>query len=442
MRKVLTVAKREYRAAVHTKTFVLSLMLMPLVMALSVFVQMVTHKAENQTTKTNAIVDRTGQLREAIEAAREKHDRESTDAVTGERTAPLYRLIWIDRSPDTPQAIKEQRFALSERLARGEFEGFVEIGPEVFDVVDHGANVDDRHAIRLQSSHTAAFEFATWARSAVNEAIREQRFEKQGIPPGVTRRVQSSVPLRLKALTKRDPASGELVDAPDANVAAAIGLPLALVIAILMTVLAGVVPAMQGIVEEKQQRIAEVLLGCVSPFRLMLGKLLGVVGVSLTVTGVYLLGGFVLASRFDVAALLTPGLIAWFVLFLVLATVTYGSLFIGIGAASADLKDSQSLQTPIVMLVTLPVLLLSEILRNPSSQLSVIGSLLPFSSSMLMPARLAGPGVPLWQPATAALLSLVTALGCLWMAGRVFRIGFLSQGKGITAGEIARWIFS
>lgn len=442
MRKALTVARREYRAAVHSKTFAVSLMLMPLLMAASVGVQLVTHRAENKTTKTNAIVDRTGQLRESIEAAREKHNRDATDATTGERTAPTYDLVWIPPSPDDPQAIKEQRFELSQRQERGEFDSFVEIGPDVFELLAPGATPDDRHAIRLQSNHTAALEFSSWARGAVNEAIRERRFEGHGVPPETTRRVQTAVPLRLKALTKRDPASGELVDAGDANVAAQLGLPMALVLAIVMTVLAGAVPAMQGVVEEKQQRIAEVLLGCITPFRLMLGKLLGVVAVALTVTGVYLAGGFFLASQFDVAALLTPALVGWFLLFLVLATLTYGALFIGIGAASTDLKDTQSLQTPILMLVMLPTLLLTEVLRNPKSTVSVVASLFPFSSSMLMPARLAGPEVPLWQPLVAALSSIATALVCLFLAGKVFRIGFLSQGKGVTASEIARWIFS
>ena len=208
-----------------------------------------------------------------------------------------------------------------------------------------------------------------------------------------------------------------------------------------MMVLLGAVPAMQGIVEEKQQRIAEVLLGSVPPFQLMLGKLIGVVGVSFTVATFYLGGGYAVAAYFSMTALLAPGIVIWFVLYMILASLMYGSLFMAVGAAANDMKETQSLQMPIMMTATLPLLLLGSVLRDPDGPIAIVGSFVPLSAPMLMIARLSSPGgVAWWQPALAAVGVLATALTCVWAAGRVFRVGLLMQGKGVKLSDLARWI--
>ena len=198
---------------------------------------------------------------------------------------------------------------------------------------------------------------------------------------------------------------------------------------------------MQGVVEEKQQRIAEVLLGCIAPFELMLGKLLGMVGVSLTLLGFYSVGGGIAASRYGVAALLSPALVGWFALFVVLAALMYGSIFLAVGAAASDMKETQALQLPIVLLATAPIMLVRAIVRNPTGKIAIIGSFFPFSAPMLMSARLAMANpVPWWHPAVASLGVLASALFCVWAAGRIFRIGLLLQGTSVRWTDLGRWI--
>ena len=110
-----------------------------------------------------------------------------------------------------------------------------------------------------------------------------------------------------------------------------------------LVVMVGATPLIQGVIEEKMQRIAEVLLGSVSPFELMAGKLLGMLGVSLTLAAVYLGGCYAALSRFGFTEYLPPDLLAWFLVFQVLAVLMYGSLFIAVGAACTDAKESQAL---------------------------------------------------------------------------------------------------
>src|SRR5439155_12448769 len=117
-------------------------------------------------------------------------------------------------------------------------------------------------------------------------------------------------------------------------------MPIGLILLMFMLIMVGATPLMQGVVEEKMQRIAEVLLGSVRPFELMLGKLFGMIGVSLTIAALYLSGSYWAAHRYGFADYLPTSLLIWFLLYQILAVLMYGSLFIAIGAACTDMKET------------------------------------------------------------------------------------------------------
>ena len=440
MHKVLAVTLREYRAAVQTKAFLFSLLMVPVIAAISVGVQLSIARSAGEKTLAYAIIDRTGVLRPALEAALKTHnDTEVLDPLTKSRVAPLFVVDFVAPSADDAAAVIGQRVALSERHGHGEIEGFLEIGPDVFTPVPVGTPPDDRHSVRYQSDREIERDFVRWAGRTLNAAVQEHRFEAHGLAPEVVRSLQAPVPQQTKGSTKRDPVTGAFTDTTEETKIASSILPAALVVLMFFLVLLGALPAMQAVVEEKQQRIAEVLLGSVPPFQLMLGKLLGIVLVTLTISAVYLGGGLLVGSHFGLV--LPPALLAWFVVFLVLATLVYGSLFTAIGAAATDLKDTQALQMPATMLLTLPTLFLSAVLREPNGPVAVAASFFPFSAPLIMTARIsASTGVPWWQPPVAATEVLALALACVWAAGRIFRIGLLMQGKGVRLRDLARWV--
>lgn len=442
MRRALTIAKRDYLAAVRTKAFLVSLLLLPLLSSLAVSFQVWSARADKGTTKTFAVVDRTHALRAALEEANARRTAtEIKDPSTGLVNAPIYALLFVEPSADDPDAIAKQRLELSRRHQQGEFEGFLEIGPDVFALAPRTGPPDDRTSIRFQTEKEMERMFANWAWRAVNDAVQMRRFERRNIGPEVVQEVQTPVRVQNKGLTRIDPTTGRIADSTDDHRMVSFALPAAITVMMLIVVMLASMPAMQSIVEEKQQRIAEVLLGCVSPFELMLGKLLGVVAVSLTISGFYLAGSYFVVSRLGASNLVTNGLMVWFVLFLLLAVMVYGSLFMAVGAAAGDMKETQSLQMPVTMMIILPTLLLGTLLREPNGKVAVIGSFVPFSAPMLMMARLStGAQVPTWQPALAATGVLLTALACVWASGRVFRVGLLLQGKGVRFADLLRWV--
>jgi ABC-type Na+ efflux pump permease subunit len=174
----------------------------------------------------------------------------------------------------------------------------------------------------------------------------------------------------------------------------------------------------------------------------MLGKLLGMTGVSLTMAAVYLGGALWAAYHYEFAEYVPAGLLVWFFVFQVLASLMYGSLFIAIGAACSDMRETQNFLWPVMFLAMLPLFVIVSVLQEPNSAVSTGLSFFPFATPSLMIARQAvPPGIAWWQPTAGAAGVLLTTLLCVWAAGRVFRIGLLMQGKGARLGEIARWVF-
>ena len=124
---------------------------------------------------------------------------------------------------------------------------------------------------------------------------------------------------------------------------------------------------------------------------------------------IYLSGAYSLATYNGYADAVTPMQIVWFIVYLVMAMLIYGSLFIAIGAAATDLKDAQGMMTPVMMLFMLPMFVWLPVLRAPASTMAVVASLVPFATPMLMTLRLAlKPGPAAWQIAASFVLTALT----------------------------------
>ncbi len=138
---------------------------------------------------------------------------------------------------------------------------------------------------------------------------------------------------------------------------------------------------------------------------------------------------------------LSTSLLIWFLIFQVMALLIFGSLFIAVGAAAGDVKDTQTLLMPIMLIACMPFFALGPIMQDPNGKVAVICSFFPFATPMLLVARQSvPPGVPLGQMIAGIALVLATTLFCVWAAGRIFRVGILMQGKGARFSDLCRWV--
>jgi ABC-2 type transport system permease protein len=455
MHKIFAVARREYNAAVRTKSFLISLFLMPILMGGGFVAQLLLKDQVDTQEKRFAVIDRTpgAQLAKTLKSALVTRNAEQIfDPNTGEQVKPAFALEEIHASDQEPSEIDTQRFELSQRVRSGEIFGFLDIGARVFEhpsaisvTPGTAAAVDgqlDQSLIRYQSNSPTYDEFQNWARPILEHTIQEARFLTAGLSSSEVRAVLAPVPLVTKGLSEKDDSTGEIQEAEDQNPIASILVPGALMMLMFMLIFVGGTPALQGVVEEKMQRIAEMVLGSVRPFELMMGKLLGLMAVSLTLAALYLGGAYALAHYYDMTRLIPTSVLAWFIAYLVVGVVMYGALFIAVGAACSDLRDTQTMLWPVMLLAMLPLFIWINIAREPTSTFSTVASLIPTATPMLMIMRVAvPPGIGWWQPTLGLLLMLLTTMVFVYAAGRVFRVGLLMQGKGPSFRDMARWIF-
>jgi ABC-2 type transport system permease protein len=444
VRKVWIIAAREYLAAVRTKSFLISLVFMPILMVSSVTVQVLVDELSAPVSLRFAVVDRTGrqEIVPALQTAVEKFGTADASALqTRLRRKPALTIESVAPSDPSSEAVYEQRYELSERVLQGDLAGFLEIGPDVYAISTDDDKPTDRTAVRYQSNSPLHDAFARWAERIVSETVVARRCADAGLPRQRVEALLHPVPLQPRGLTRRDETTGALQDSSDLTQAVAVLVPVGLTTLMFMVIMVGATPLMQGVVEEKMQRVAEVLLGSVRPFWLMLGKLLGMLGVSLTLAATYLIGAYWLAWRLGFTEYLPLQVIVWFSIYQVLAVLMYGSLFIAIGAACTDMKETQMLMLPVVLLICLPMFTLRNVIQDPNGTYATAISLFPLATPLLMVARMAvPPGIAWWQPPIGVVGVLLVTTACIYAAGRIFRVGILMQGKGANLADLVRWV--
>jgi ABC-2 type transport system permease protein len=445
---MLVIAAREYGAAVRSKTFLISLLMMPLLMGGSILIQYLVKDVADITEKRLALVDRTpGQKLTPflLELVAKYNQEEVLDPNTGQQVKARFAVEQVPPSGRSEEAVAQQRFALSERVRQGELTGFLE-------VLDHSevpsagsppaAPSIGPVLLRYQSNRPSRDSFARYIEGALTAEMRTRLADEAKLPMPLRLALVQPVKLETKGLSLRDAETGAIADAPEQSKLAPMVVPAMMMLLMFVVVLMAAAPLMQGVVEEKMQRIAEVLLGSVRPFELMMGKLSGMAGVSLTMVLVYLAGAFWAAHHYGFAEYISLDLLFWFLIYQALAALMYGSLFIAVGAACADMKETQNLMWPVMVLATSPLFVLGNVLQEPNSPVALGLSFFPFATPMLMVSRLAvPPGLPVWQPVVGVVLVLATTIGCVYAAGRIFRVGILLQGKGARLSDLVKWVF-
>lgn len=198
-------------------------------------------------------------------------------------------------------------------------------------------------------------------------------------------------------------------------------------------------------VEEKSSRVVELLLSSASAHQVMTGKILGQLGVGLLVVGAYGGAGLGAAIIFNGLGLLGPVLkpltLVYLLAFGLVSYLTIASLMAAIGAAVNELREAQSLMTPVMAIVGIPYALGIFVAQDPNSPFATVTSLLPGVGPFVMSIRISSSEpVPVWQPVAGLAIGLGTAWFCLWFAAKVFRVGLLMFGKPPNLATLVRWV--
>jgi ABC-2 type transport system permease protein len=444
MRKILLLAMREYNAAVRTKAFIVMLVMMPILMGGGIVVIKLTENRVDTKDKRIAVVDRsefvdrdgqtrTGVVAEAlVEAARSRNQTGIRDD-KGRQVRPAYLIEVVPSEADRDA----QQLALSDRVREHELSAFVEIGRDVAAPEAEGESA----VVSYHAPNAALDDARGWVSLVVNDRLRTLRLQNAGLPVEEVNRLTRPTPVEARGLSAVDAQTGAIKAGERSSEGTAILVPMGLMMLMFLMITIGATPLINAVLEEKMNRIAEVMLGSVRPFQLMLAKLLGTVGLSLTVMALYVGGALYALYHLDMLERVPLHILPWFLIYLVAAVLMFGSLFTAIGAACNDLKEAQSLMLPIWLVVMVPLFVWLNVVREPLSGFSTWISLVPTATPMLMLLRQAAPqGIPAWQPWVGLAGVLAFTAVCVWAAGRIFRIGILAQGKPPRLGELVRWV--
>jgi len=430
MKKMFAVFKREYIQAVRKKMFIVMTFLMPALM-IGLFMVPSLIMERGLGTKHVVVLDGTGHLKSAFTAPEKKEEAEIGFSKKGRDLPQQMQIDYVDaQGKDTDATAK----SYTDRLGgKNGFDG-------VFVVPANALTAEDA---TLKYYSRSATDFMTQGRlsSRVNDAVQQYRLSKRGIDPSEVEKLMKDLKVDAVQLSK----AGEQKKGGVANFF--IGFILIALLFVPSFVYG--LEIMRGIIQEKTDRVVEVLVSSMSAKQLLVGKILGVAAVGLTQVGVWLLmaglagafGGAVLAvAGENFLQMLRVSTFVYFVIFFILGYLTYVCVYAIGGAVCNSEKEAQQLIMPITMTMMLPWFLMAPIMTNPDSNLAVGFSLAPVFGPLTMYARTLVAEPPMWHIALSILVSIATISVMFWVTAKIFRVGILSYGKRPTIPELWRWL--
>jgi ABC-2 type transport system permease protein len=419
---------------VRTKAFIIGMAVMPILMFGGMFGVMLMEKRVDITDKVIAIIDHSGRIAPAIvQAAKLRNETALIDPGTHKQTQPRYIIELVAPAGADDQA---QRLQLSDRVRARSLHAFVEIGR---DVVAPGKNAQAAQ-IAYYAENSALDDVRGWIAGPINDRIHALRLSDAGVDAGKVQRLLTWTPVDGMGLVEVAKGTGEVKQAERSSEAAAFGVPYVMLMMLFIMIMVGASPLINSVLEEKMQRISEVLLGSARPFEIMMGKLIGNMGVSLTAALVYLAGGLIAAQHMGWWRYVPFSILPWFFVYLISGVLMFGAVYIAVGAACNDAKEAQSLAFPVIMPLMIPMFLMMPVIKEPAGSLALTMSLIPPFTPMLMLVRQSTPvGVPIWQPWVGLVGVIAFTTLCVWVGGRIFRVGLLMQGQPPTIRNLVRW---
>jgi ABC-2 type transport system permease protein len=441
MTKMFAVLKREYLQAVRKKSFIILTLLMPALMAALMFVpSMIAMKGLGE--KQVVVVDGTGRLAEALgEEETPKPDPDASGlekmAEQSQKNVPMgnIRTQYVNAAGTDPRETAQSYLdRMTKKEKENPIDGVLVIPASVFESSDDRLTYFSRSSTDLMAQERLG--------RRINDEIQRSRLTERGIEGDQLDSILRRIRVDAVQLTR----GGEEKRGGEMNFL--VGFLFVLLL-LMPSILYGT-EVMRGIVQEKTDRVVEVLISSLTPMQLLSGKILGLALVGLTQLAVWLtmggiLGGYAagitaVATDINIMQFLRPAIFFYFIIFFLLGYLIYVCFYAIAGAVCNSEKEAQQFAAPVIVILMIPWFLMMPIIMNPDSSLSVGLSLFPLFAPITMFARVLVSEPAGWQIALSILLSIGTIYVLLWITAKIFRVGILSYGKRPTIPELWRWM--
>ncbi len=440
MNKINLIIQREYTTRVKKKSFIIMTILTPMLMAGLIFGSGYLATKEDNQTKVIAVIDKTN----ITEGAISQTDYIKFKYLTGTEI----------------EAAKKD---------------FLKSG--YYAILYIPENVLISNIVQLYSNQQTTVGVNEHIAKALDTFFSNIKLKNENVPLDILKRIATNINVSTIQWT----ASGE-----EKSGSAEIVLMIGYISGFLMYMFIFMFGAqvMRGVMEEKTNRIVEVIISSVKPFQMMMGKVVGIALVGLTqfviwialTFGIFYGAKFVMVEKsaekantavaaniMDKAnagmpqistgqyeemfkqisgkfsAVNFPLILGCFLFYFLGGYLLYASLFASVGSAVDNDTDTQQFMLPITIPILVGLFVMMNAMQSPNSSIAVIFSLIPLTSPIVMMARVAYEP-PIWQLGLSAFLLIITFMGSIWMAGKIYRTGILMYGKKVTYAELWKWL--
>ena len=438
MNKILLIIKREYITRVRKKTFIILTLLAPALMAAMVGIIVFITQLENDQIRNILVKDSSNKFEESLEDNKginftfsENTDIESVKKIFS--GGNYYALLIIPENPETEN-------------------------------------------IELLSESQSDINTKTYISSQIEDKIRSDKLKALGIEMGTIDAINPKV--HIRTIKMKSDGSEEL-----SSTEAALGIGYISAFLIYMFIFIYGAMVMRGVIEEKTNRVVEILISSVKPFQLMMGKIIGIALVALTQFLLWVVLGFIIIS---ITQTLIGGnsvpdtnqlteqmmkgtnlpsemqningdnqvlsdilqsimnlpitlIIFSFIFYFIGGYLLYASLFAGIGGAVDNEADTQQFMLPLTIPLILALVVAEAIIQNPEGSAAFWFSVVPLTSPVIMMLRIPY-GVPTWEIILSMSTLIITFIGSTWVAAKIYRIGILIYGKKFSYKDLWKWL--
>lgn len=408
--KMWIVLRHEFLKEVRSKGYIIMTLIAPVLMAVIGLLPVLVTSLNTAETSRIAVIDETGSFAAHLGKGKEKTTFEFVS------------------TPTSATAIDSLKALVEEK----KLDGYIRIPANAI------SDGDAKIVISLRN--TSDFDTRREIGNALEDIILNERLATHGISSSVIDSLRPENSIEVLKITSSE-------ETEDSGIGFIAGYVTGFILYISLLIHGSLM--MQSVIEEKSTRVIELIISSVRPRDLMLGKIFGVCLAGMLQIAIWALM-FAMLSFFalpamavagpSLAAIITIESLIYFVLYFVGGFLIYATLYATVGAMVEQASDAQSLAMPITFIVVIAILCMTSVIQNPSTTASVILSLVPFFSPILMMGRIYSETPPFWQIALSFVLMGLTFFFISSVASKIYRTGILMYGKKFSFKEAFRWV--
>jgi ABC-2 type transport system permease protein len=409
--KSLKVALWEFGEKVKSKAFIISLVLMPIIMILFGVLPGVLASRPDQKATVIGVVDGTGKIAGPLAAKLDEKYR-----------LPNGQPNYVIKNLDVSGSLAQMKAEANRTVTDGEIDGYFYFPATAF----------DSGRVEYRSENVSNIKVQERFSRAIEEVITENRIVKQGLDPSLIKKIMTNVDVKSIKISEKgeEKASGFLETFFSGYIA---------IMMLLFLVMTSGQLLIRSVVEEKSNRVIEVLLSSCSAQDLMVGKILGLSGLGIVQVLLWGLIGFAVSVKFGMN-LFAPENLMLSLVYFVFGYLLYAAIFVAAGSPVTTEQEAQQITTYVSLTLVFPMVIAIVVMQNPNSSLIKVLSFVPLLTPTLMVLRIMVQMPALWEILGTIALLVVSSIVMMWVAGKIFRTAILSYGKRPTIPELIRLI--